>query len=220
MFLVVFDTIFSFLFAAAKFLLRILTYFGLIIPVFYFLLFHLIDFFIKEIELVTVYHGWYIGGMIVSFVLCVLYFVLKVLLKKEKPPQFSWRKKEKNQQNDFQNEQSPLVPSGNIIQERVFRDPNGNIVQERTFQLPDSDKYKSYPLENNTKPPEIYENKYGFKALETPKAQLKIVDSHNETPEIYRVKNNRQFIIKEYSDRVEVYKETANGYEFVKCDYK
>lgn len=217
----VFEAIFSFLFAVVKFLLRILTYFGLIIPLFYFLLMLVIKYIVVGSETFALYNGWYIAGLVISFVLCILYFLRTVLFKKQKPPNFSWRKKDKNLEA-YQAEQSPLIPSGNIIQERVFKDPNGNIVQERTFQLPDGDKYKAYPIENNVKKTEFSEtpNRYEFKTIEAPKAQLKLIDRHDEEPEIYRVKNNKQFIIKEYSDRVEIYKETPSGYEFVKCDYK
>lgn len=211
---VIFQAIVNFIIAIVKFVLSILNYFGLTIPIFYFLFMLILNVFLKGVIFDT-YYTLYIIGFVLSFVLCIIYFLRKFFFKKNRRiPKFNYRKVRQTQQQ--QQADGGLIPSGNIIQERVFRDPNGNIVQERTFQMPDSVKVKAYPLEND-KQPEVYEE---YKALESPKTQLKTVGSFNEDPVIYRVKNNKQYIIKEYSDRVEVYKETPHGYEFIKCDYK
>jgi hypothetical protein len=42
----------------------------------------------------------------------------------------------------------------------------------------------------------------------------------NEKPKIYRVMQNPQYIMYEYSDRVELYKETEKGLLFVRTDFK
>ena len=211
----IFETIVKFLIAIVKFVLSILNYFGLTIPVFYFLLMFILNLILKGIIFETpLYRGLFYGGLGLCFLISIIYFVRKFfVVKKRTPPKFDFKRR----RIATTAEETPFIPSGNIISERVFQDQHGNIIQERTFQMPENaanlrqaEKEGSAAINSSEVSPRL--------SLQKP--QLTAVGYSNEEPEIYRVKSNKQYIIKEYSDRVEVYKETETGYDFVKCDYK
>jgi len=227
----VFDAIFSFVFAVVKFILRILNWFGLTIPVFYFLFILLLGLALND-ELTK--KDWYLPSLIASFALAAIYFFLSkfVFAKKKEFPKFDFQRKNKNQGSQSQNAGDPLTPMGEIISERVFTDPNGNIIQERTYRMPDNLTVRTYPLEQQVvqQPnPQMPGHQNAIASQQNlnidsgKKKSLPIVEKTkliDERPQIYRVKNNPGYILKEYSNRVEVYKETQDGYKFIKVDYK
>jgi len=229
----IFDVIFSLIFAVIKFILNILNWFGLTIPLFYFLFMLMLNYALGGV-IYEQYNGWYWAGFITSFVLAAVYFFLsKFVFKKKKDfPKFDLKRKNKNQ-NQNQNAGDPLTPMGEILSERVFTDPNGNIIQERTYKMPDNLTVKTYPLDQQSAsapsvniPPAQKNTVYGQPNLNIDTMQKKNLPSlektkrENSAPLIYRVKNNPEYILKEYPDRTEVYKETADGYKFIKVDYK
>ncbi|MCL1901146.1 MAG: hypothetical protein FWG51_01975, partial [Firmicutes bacterium] len=142
---------------------------------------------------------------------------------------FGLNRKNKNQNQD--QAAVPLTPMGEILSERVFTDPNGNIIQERTYKMPDNLTIKTYPIDQQQTQPVQPTNIpssgaiYSQSNLNIDSAQKKNLPQEktkllSNAPLIYRVKNNPEYILKEYPDRIEVYKETQNGYKFIKVDYR
>lgn len=69
-------------------------------------------------------------------------------------------------------------------------------------------RFSSKKKEVNDKPTEFKDN------IEIHKGDIQVISS----PKIYRVKQNPGYIMYEYADRVELYKETEDGLKYIRTD--